>query len=184
MLEDLQPAVSFTVTPKLTQHFTKTPVLLTCEDKGHPTGWRVKRYTQKGVEDFDKMESKWVTKAGSTWTIKNTWARDSGVYWCESGSGENSNAVNITVTDGDVILESPVHPVTEGDTVTLVCKHRTTKSKMIKADFYKDGVLIRNETTGEMTISVVSKSDEGFYKCTSNKGESPGSWVAVTVYNL
>ncbi|XP_034144972.1 Fc receptor-like protein 5 isoform X3 [Esox lucius] len=175
---DLQPAVSLTVAPKLTQHFTKTPVLLTCEDKGNPTGWRVKRYTQKGVEDLD--ESKWVTKAGSTWTIKNTLAQDSGVYWCESGSGENSNAVNITVTGGDVILESPVHPVTEGDTVTLVCKHRTTKSKMIKADFYKDGVLIRNETTGEMTISVVSKSDEGFYKCTSNKGESPGSWVTVT----
>ncbi|XP_031688048.1 LOW QUALITY PROTEIN: natural killer cell receptor 2B4-like [Oncorhynchus kisutch] len=30
-----------------------------------------------------------------------------------------------------------------------------------------------------MTIPVVSKSDEGFYKYTSNEGESPESWVTV-----
>uniref|UniRef100_A0A3P8Y647 Ig-like domain-containing protein n=1 Tax=Esox lucius TaxID=8010 RepID=A0A3P8Y647_ESOLU len=164
-------AVSLTVNPNRTQHFIKTSVSLSCEEKGNSTGWRLMRYTEKGMEDL--VESKWVTKSGSTQT------QDSGVYWCESGSGENSNAVNITVTGGDVILETPVHPVTEGDTVTLVCKHRINISNIIKADFYKDGVLIRNETTGEMTIPVVSKSDEGFYKCKSNEGESPGSWVTL-----
>uniref|UniRef100_A0A3P9A0W0 Ig-like domain-containing protein n=1 Tax=Esox lucius TaxID=8010 RepID=A0A3P9A0W0_ESOLU len=176
---DLQSTVSLTVNPNRTQHFTRTSVSLSCEEKGNSTGWRLMRYTDRGTESG--CVSYMGTIQGSTCNIRNTLIQDSGVYWCESGSGENSNAVNITVNGrcGNVILESPVHPVTEGDTVTLVCKHRTTISNIIKADFYKDGVLIRNETTGEMTIPVVSKSDESFYKCKSNEGESPGSWVTV-----
>lgn len=83
-------------------------------------------------------------------------------------------------TDGDVILESPVHPVTEGDSVTLTCTFRYQETNpKLKTDFYKDGVLIKNETTGEMTIPTVSKSDEGLYKCKSGEGESPESWVTV-----
>jgi hypothetical protein len=35
-------------------------------------------------------------------------------------------------------------------------------------------------TTGEMTIPAVSKSDEGLYKCNNPKGESPESWMTVT----
>ncbi|XP_071234994.1 low affinity immunoglobulin gamma Fc region receptor III-A-like [Salvelinus alpinus] len=104
---------------------------------------------------------------------------DSGVYWCESGSGEHSNAVNITVPAGAVILESPALPVTEGDSVTLRCRYQGTPSNLT-ADFYKDGSLIRTETTGEMTIPAVSKSDEGLYKCTNSEGESPESWMTVT----
>ncbi|XP_019896921.2 Fc receptor-like protein 2 [Esox lucius] len=175
---DLQSAVSLTVNPNRTQHFTRTSVSLSCEEKGNSTGWRLMRYTDRGTESGCVSYNG--TIEGSTCNIRNTLIQDSGVYWCESGSGENSNAVNITVTDGDVILESPVHPVTEGHTVTLVCKHRKNISNIINTDFYKDGVLIRNEITGEMTIPAVSKSDEGFYKCKSNEGESPGSWVTVT----
>ncbi|XP_055756731.1 uncharacterized protein LOC129835229 [Salvelinus fontinalis] len=137
------------------------------------------RYTERGVESG--CVSNWGSITGSTCTISYTYTWYSGVFWCESGSGEYSNAVNITVDAGDVILESPVHPVTEGDSVTLRCKYWTTSSN-IKADFYKDGVLIKNETTGEMTIPAVSKSDEGFYKCKSpDKGESPESWMTVRV---
>ncbi|XP_034146539.1 low affinity immunoglobulin gamma Fc region receptor II-b-like [Esox lucius] len=106
---------------------------------------------------------------------------DSGVYWCESGSGQYSNAVNITVSGGDVILESPVHPVTEGDSLTLLCTHRNQPHTNTKADFYKDGVLISNDSIQEMTIPTVSKSDEGFYKCKSDQIESPESWVTVRV---
>uniref|UniRef100_A0A4W5L0H0 Ig-like domain-containing protein n=1 Tax=Hucho hucho TaxID=62062 RepID=A0A4W5L0H0_9TELE len=32
-----------------------------------------------------------------------------------------------------------------------------------------------------MTIPAVSKSDEGLYKCTNSEGESPESWITVTV---
>uniref|UniRef100_A0A4W5KVE7 Ig-like domain-containing protein n=1 Tax=Hucho hucho TaxID=62062 RepID=A0A4W5KVE7_9TELE len=107
----------------------------------------------------------------------------SGAYWCESGSGEHSNAVNITVHAGAVILESPALPVTEGVSVTLRCRNQGTPSDLT-ADFYKDGSLIRTETTGDMTIPAVSKSDEGLYKCTNSEGESPESWMTVTGENL
>ncbi|KAL0196886.1 hypothetical protein M9458_005426, partial [Cirrhinus mrigala] len=58
----------------------------------------------------------------------------------------------------------PVHPVTEGDTLTLRCLYQFTTPPNLRADFYKDGSLIQNQTT-EMIISTVSKSHEGFYYC-------------------
>ncbi|XP_063319059.1 Fc receptor-like A [Pelmatolapia mariae] len=89
--------------------------------------------------------------------------------------------VNLTVTGGSVILQSPVLPVMEGDDVTLLCKTETTPSNL-PAAFYKDGSLIRKQPTGHMTIQHVSRSDEGLYKCDiSGHGESPSSWITVTV---
>nr|XP_029503370.1 titin-like isoform X2 [Oncorhynchus nerka] len=177
---DLQPSVSLTVNPNTTQHFTSKSLSLSCELKGNSTGWRLKRHTETAWRS--ECPSTWRSITESTCTITSLDTRYSGVFWCESGSGENSNAVNLTVNDGDVILESPVHPVTEGDSVTLTCtfRHQGTNPKP-KTDFYKDGTLIENETTGEMTIPIVSKSDEGFYKCKSGEGESPESWVTVRV---
>uniref|UniRef100_A0AAX7VN62 Ig-like domain-containing protein n=1 Tax=Astatotilapia calliptera TaxID=8154 RepID=A0AAX7VN62_ASTCA len=104
----------------------------------------------------------------------------SGVYWCESREGPISNMVNLTVTGGSVILQSPVLPVMEGDDVTLLCETKTTPSNL-PAAFYKDGSLIRKQPTGHMTIQHVSRSDEGLYKCDiSGHGESPSSWITVT----
>ncbi|KAM6949172.1 uncharacterized protein FYW47_015565 [Aplochiton taeniatus] len=81
----------------------------------------------------------------------------------------------------DVILESPVHPVTEGDQVTLRYKHQNP-SLVSKVDFYKDGGLLQNLTSGEMIISAVSKSHEGLYSCGYSDGEeSPESWLLVRV---
>ncbi|XP_076743148.1 protein turtle-like [Maylandia zebra] len=91
--------------------------------------------------------------------------------------------VNLTVTGGSVILQSPVLPVMEGDDVTLLCKTKTTPSNLTAA-FYKDGSLIRKQPTGHMTIQHVSGSDEGLYKCDiSGHGESPSSWITVTGEN-
>ncbi|KAM4609859.1 cell adhesion molecule CEACAM20-like [Polymixia lowei] len=107
---------------------------------------------------------------------------DSGMYWCESGA-ERSKTINITVTDGDVMLDSPALPVMEGGVVTLRCRTKNTPSSL-PADFYKDGSLISTQSTREMTIPAVSKSDEGLYKCKiSGLGESPHSWLAVTETN-
>ncbi|KAF5888525.1 Fc receptor-like protein 5, partial [Clarias magur] len=81
---------------------------------------------------------------------------------------------------GDMILETPVHPVTEGHPLTLHCLYRHTKPSNLRADFYKDGSVLQTQTTGEMIIHKVSKSDEGFYHCKhSERGESPKSWVSV-----
>ncbi|KAM4611669.1 sialoadhesin-like [Polymixia lowei] len=103
---------------------------------------------------------------------------DSGSYWCESDDGDTVDAVNITVTGGDVMLDSPVLPVKEGSVVTLRCRTKTPSN--LPADFYKDGSLISTQSSGEMTIPAVSKSDEGLYKCNiSGLGESPHSWLAM-----
>ncbi|KAL0970759.1 hypothetical protein UPYG_G00246970 [Umbra pygmaea] len=110
---------------------------------------------------------------------------DSGVYWCQSGSDVLS-AVSITVHGGHVILESPALPVTEGHSVSLRCRYRKNNRakesfSCLTADFYRDGSLISNESTGEMTIPVVNKSDDGLWKCRcGNHGDSPESWMTVT----
>ncbi|KAI4897767.1 hypothetical protein NFI96_007600, partial [Prochilodus magdalenae] len=62
---------------------------------------------------------------------------------------------------GDVVLDSPVHPVTEGDSLTLRCLYHSTKPSDLTADFYRDGSLLQTQTTGEMIIRTVSKSDAG-----------------------
>uniref|UniRef100_UPI003AACAE63 Fc receptor-like B n=1 Tax=Centroberyx gerrardi TaxID=166262 RepID=UPI003AACAE63 len=120
----------------------------------------------------------WGKSAGSSCNISHPVHMDSGVYWCESREGATSNTINITVTGGAVILQSPVLPVMEGAAVTLNCTTKTPSN--LPADFYKDGSFIRTESTGQMTIHHVSKSDEGLYKChISGPGESPPSWLAV-----
>ncbi|XP_071190534.1 Fc receptor-like protein 4 isoform X2 [Salvelinus alpinus] len=175
---DPQPSLSLKTRPNRSQHFTSTSLSLSCEEKQKSTGWRLKRYREKAGES--ECVSNWGSRTGSTCTIRFTYTGDSGVYWCESGSGEYSNAVNITVDVGPLILESPPYPITEGESMTLSCTNRYQETNPNpKVNFYKDGVLIRNETTGEMTIPAVSKSDEGSYKCKSNEGESPESWVTV-----
>ena len=78
----------------------------------------------------------------------------------------------------------PALPAMEGSDVALHCwsKNEATHkpSSVRPSDFYKDGSLIRSQSTGQMTIHSVSKSDEGLYKCNiSGLGESPESWMQV-----
>ncbi|MCI4377151.1 hypothetical protein PGIGA_G00200260, partial [Pangasianodon gigas] len=100
--------------------------------------------------------------SGSTCNISFLSTSHTGVYWCQSESGGRSNPVNITVHNGDVILDSPVHPVTEGHPLTLRCLYRNPNISDSGADFYKNNLVLQNQTTGEMTIHTVSKSDESF----------------------
>ncbi|XP_026010029.1 Fc receptor-like protein 5 [Astatotilapia calliptera] len=168
---DVHSAASLTVSPDRVQHFTSDSVSLTCE--GNFTEWRVRKFSEDGrLSDCRRM-------TGSTCDI-NTSKSDTAVYWCESGSGEFSSAVNITVqNDGNVpILVSPVHPVTEGASVSLSCSLRTQKI-LSNVFFYHNDKLIQNDTRGELKISAVSKSDEGFYKCQYSGRESAQSWMSV-----
>ncbi|KAL1251002.1 hypothetical protein QQF64_018798, partial [Cirrhinus molitorella] len=171
--------VSLIISPSRTQHFTSVSLSLSCEDKSNSTGWRVRRHTDRwGLEDCSSSVSQ--SQTGSTCTINFTITYDTGVYWCESESQEKSHPVNVTVHFG-VILESPVHPVTEGDTLTLRCLYQLLTPPNLRADFYKDGSLIQSQTT-EMIITTVSKSHEGFYYCKhTERGDSPKSWISVTV---
>uniref|UniRef100_A0AAX7TUR8 Ig-like domain-containing protein n=1 Tax=Astatotilapia calliptera TaxID=8154 RepID=A0AAX7TUR8_ASTCA len=167
-----------TVSPSSSLFFEGDFVSLSCEEDDSSAGWTLRRNTSRdtGAECKD-----WGKPAGSSCNISGILPWDSGVYWCESREGPISNMVNLTVTGGSVILQSPVLPVMEGDDVTLLCKTKTTPSNL-PAAFYKDGSLIRKQPTGHMTIQHVSRSDEGLYKCDiSGHGESPSSWITVTV---
>ncbi|XP_060776532.1 B-cell receptor CD22-like [Neoarius graeffei] len=165
------PPVSLIINPNRTQHFTSDSLSLSCNstDQSRSTGWTVRRYTHsEGVLDCSPCK---ISSLSTSYT---------GVYWCHSESGENRNPVNITVQDGAVILESPVHPVTERHPQTLRCLYRNPKPSNLRADFYKDGSVLQTQTTGEMIILKVSKSDEGFYHCKHpERGESLKSWASV-----
>ncbi|KAL4008124.1 hypothetical protein ACER0C_001976 [Sarotherodon galilaeus] len=167
-----------TVSPSSSQFFKGDFVSLSCEEDDISAGWTLwrKAKTQLRTQCGDG----WGRSAGSNCDISYIDPLESGVYWCESREGPISNMVNLTVTGGSVILQSPVLPVMEGDDVTLLCKTKTTPSNL-PAAFYKDGSLIRKQPTGHMTIQHVSRSDEGLYKCDiSGHGESPSSWITVT----
>ncbi|XP_074480573.1 Fc receptor-like protein 5 isoform X2 [Sebastes fasciatus] len=87
---DFHSAASLTVSPDRVQHFDKQSVSLTCE--GNSTKWRVMRLSEYGsLIDC----TTWGTMTGSTCNIDRSWL--SGVYWCESETGQFSNAVNITI---------------------------------------------------------------------------------------
>ncbi|XP_076738692.1 sialoadhesin-like [Maylandia zebra] len=167
-----------TVSPSSSQIFKGDFVSLSCEEDDSSAGWTLRRNTSK--RQRTQCGVGWGEGAGSSCNISYIDRWDSGVYWCESREGPISNMVNLTVTGGSVILQSPVLPVMEGDDVTLLCKTKTTPSNL-PAAFYKDGSLIRKQPTGHMTIQHVSRSDEGLYKCDiSGHGESPSSWITVT----
>ncbi|XP_077939582.1 uncharacterized protein LOC144383804 [Gasterosteus aculeatus] len=173
----VNPAASLTVSPHRLQHFSTESLSLICE--GNSTEWRVMKVDEEG--DVSSC-SYWGEMTGSTC---NTNARaSSGVYWCESET-QSSNAANITIHRGDVILVSPVHPVTEGHSVTLGCKLRK-ENLLYNVDFYKNDKLIPNPVRGELLISAVTKSEEGFYKCRGRKSPqaletltSAESWLSV-----
>ncbi|KAK3545277.1 hypothetical protein QTP70_002960 [Hemibagrus guttatus] len=110
---------------------TGTSVTLSCTLKPHSAGWKFY----------------WIKPTQNSETETETHH-----YFISS--------VRVSDGDGDVILDSPVHPVTEGRPLNLHCLYR---SKMIPdsgVDFYKYDSILQNQTTGEMTISNVSKSDE------------------------
>ncbi|KAL7375029.1 hypothetical protein ABVT39_010918 [Epinephelus coioides] len=169
---DVHSSASLMVSPDRVQHFTSDSVSLNCE--GNSTEWRVKKLTESGSILFCQN---WGTMTGSTCSIKRYWSSNA-VYWCESGSGEFSNAVNITISSNHIILVSPVRPVTEGDSVSLSCKLKS-QTFASKVFFYRNDKLIQNDTRRELNISAVSKSDEGFYKCEYSQKVSAQSWMSV-----
>uniref|UniRef100_A0A671TNH9 Ig-like domain-containing protein n=1 Tax=Sparus aurata TaxID=8175 RepID=A0A671TNH9_SPAAU len=167
-------SASLTVSPDRAQHFTSDSVSLSCE--GNSTKWRVMRFSTVG-RPWSVCSNWWGTMTGSKCNINTDRTSDT-VYWCEFGSGEFSNAVNITVQDGDLILLSPARPVTEGHSVSLSCKLRNQTFDSI-VFFYHNEKVIQNDSRWELNISAVSKSDEGFYKCQHSGRESAQSWMSV-----
>ncbi|XP_026010134.1 low affinity immunoglobulin gamma Fc region receptor II-b-like isoform X2 [Astatotilapia calliptera] len=171
---------SLRIVPDRLQFFQYESVSISCGGQENSSEWRVKRNTSLYTNTTCPSSSNGIDE--SHCDISDIYPADSGVYWCESAAGQCSNAVNITVAVGSVILESPVHPVVEGDTVTLHCRYNAGSSSNFTATFYKNDDLIGSSSTGNLTIQRVSKSDEGLYKCNiSGVGQSPDSLLTVSL---
>ncbi|KAM4564994.1 Fc receptor-like protein 5 [Fundulus diaphanus] len=170
-------SAALTVSPSRSQFFEGDSVSLSCEEDNSSAGWTVRRNTTKRQSECGDG---WGKPAGYSCNISSLFIEDSGVYWCESREGAASSSIQLTVTGGSVILQSPVLPVMEGDDVTLSCHTKTAPSNLLAA-FYKDGSLIRTEPAGHMTLHHVTSSDEGLYRCSiSAHGESPSSSISVS----
>ncbi|XP_030578857.1 low affinity immunoglobulin gamma Fc region receptor III-like [Archocentrus centrarchus] len=166
-------AASLTVSPHIVQEVNDDSVKLTCEGKS--TFWKVRKFPEKDTPYC----AKWWRSGESICKISTIYS-DDGVYWCESISGEFSNAVNITLQDyySGPILLSPIDPVNEGTFVSIRCNLRRKKI-LPNVVFYHNDKLVQNDTREELNILAVSKSDEGFYKCLYSGRESPSRWVSV-----
>ncbi|XP_051257766.1 high affinity immunoglobulin gamma Fc receptor I-like [Dicentrarchus labrax] len=88
---DFNSAASLTVNPDRVQYFFSESVSLNCG--GNSTEWRVMRSIERETAN---QCSTWGKVTGPTCNI-NLLLNFDAVYWCESGSGDFSNAVNITV---------------------------------------------------------------------------------------
>ncbi|XP_029696605.1 Fc receptor-like protein 5 [Takifugu rubripes] len=179
---DVQSAATLSVSPDRAQHFITDTMSLSLTCAGDSAEWTVNRFSSSS--GYLTHCATWGSMTGPTCYINGQSFID-GVYWCETTTGLFSNAVNITGTHNNAIVDFPVHPVTEGQPVTLRCKWKTELNLAV-ISFYKNDKLIQNDTRGEFFIPAVSKSDEGFYKC-GRKGRmqrsagstSPASWMSI-----
>ncbi|KAK6477859.1 Fc receptor-like protein 5 [Huso huso] len=156
------PQAVLTLKPAWSQIFTGETVTLSCGVEGGSADWRFKQYRDEGEEaGCSKQYSR---RYGDRCTISSAQESHSGVYWCESASGqERSNAVNLTVSYQWVILQTPPQPVFEGDSLTLRCRVWSYTDN--RAEFYKDNNQLQYRAGTAWSVDRVSKSDEGSYRC-------------------
>ncbi|XP_011485500.1 uncharacterized protein LOC105356317 [Oryzias latipes] len=168
------------IRPNRSQFFQYDSFAVSCT--ADSSGWTVKRNTSVHVDQ--ECHRSGGVPGESLCVIEMAYPSDTGVYWCENERGRSSNAVSISVTYAGVILESPPHPLTDGDNVTLSCFYKTetrrTATSDFTANFYKNGVLLGSGAAGRMILTAVSRSDEGLYRCEHPDGEeSEESWLTV-----
>uniref|UniRef100_A0A3P9NJK5 Ig-like domain-containing protein n=1 Tax=Poecilia reticulata TaxID=8081 RepID=A0A3P9NJK5_POERE len=97
----------------------------------------------------------------------------SGEYSCR---GRREGRLFIDLLTFSVWLpHTPARPVTAGEPVTLSCTDKTQKL-LSGVFFYHNDKLLDRGSRGELNISAVSKSDEGFYKCQHSGKDSPRIW--------
>uniref|UniRef100_A0A7N8YRI5 Ig-like domain-containing protein n=1 Tax=Mastacembelus armatus TaxID=205130 RepID=A0A7N8YRI5_9TELE len=156
--------VTVTLQPSWSQIFVGETITVRCEIQG---GGRTEWTYEWKADKLDRRPTH------NEHRITAATESDSGKYSCR---GRN----DYLLTEWNIILVSPVRPVAEGDSVTLGCKLR--KDKLVSSVFfYLNDKVIHNNSRGELSISAVSKSDEGFYKCQFSGQESQQSWMSVTV---
>lgn len=183
------PPPSLTLTPSTRQFLEGDNFSVQCPvSQTNSSGWRLSHFSPgRGVS---RVTDRCSPLGGAVSVGKPVTCEfmaisrnSSGLYWCEGAEGR-SNAVNITVSYGAMILKTPVLPVFEGDNVVLYCQYRTDNHS--NTTFFKDGAEITTSSSSgtviEMAIENVTQEDEGLYKCASQdrETESPESWLSVS----
>jgi len=90
LFSGVSASVSLVIDPSRSQHFSSQSLSLSCVDQSNSAGWTVRRYTDTHTQTCAKQ-------TGSGCVIDSLSTSDSGVYWCESESGEKRRPRNITV---------------------------------------------------------------------------------------
>ncbi|CAN9509368.1 unnamed protein product [Ophioblennius macclurei] len=162
------------IVPSRLQLFQYDKVVFRCEGTGLG-----RRTVMRRVGDMETFCGSDRETSEGLCEISTAFIFNSGQYWCSAEGGERSDAVNITVTAGPLILDSPAVPVMVGEDVTLRCLTKAEGSDVV-ADFYRNGSLFETGLRGSVRIQKMSVNHSGFYKCVvTGYGESAESWLAV-----
>ncbi|CAN2390110.1 Fc receptor-like [Pristimantis euphronides] len=101
---------------------------------------------------------------GKSYTIQSAETSHSGNYQCQTRPGEISDPARLDVSDGRVILQTPLH-VYEGDEITIRCHHNPGYAGGWTI-FYKDDSIIRQwANNAEYYIGNVDRMTAGTYGC-------------------
>ncbi|XP_013859540.1 uncharacterized protein LOC106514688 [Austrofundulus limnaeus] len=173
------PPVSLNISPNLQQFFSGQSVSLSCPGAGQESGWTIRRSRGGQTEECGTAASCFCVFREST-CVLDLLASYTGLYWCQTGSGQSSEQVNLTVTrpeDSAFVLEIPALPVLTGSDITLQCRHRDGSA--YSAYFFKDGDMVGGSAASQ-NLQEVQRSDEGLYWCSTDKsGSSPQSFLRV-----
>ncbi|KAF1380756.1 hypothetical protein PFLUV_G00167290 [Perca fluviatilis] len=162
-----------TIEPNWSTFFTEESVTFICDMReGEDTDWQYSFLMDGRV---------FVSNSNKRYTLEPLVIGYSGEYQCFGDHKisppfrKESNKFSLTVSDKDVILETPASTLFEGESVTLRCRHRTQTEEK-NAVFYKDGSPIQIDTNHQSLIisknTVQVKSDGSSYTCKFEEEES------------
>ncbi|KAG9465347.1 hypothetical protein GDO78_018470, partial [Eleutherodactylus coqui] len=148
----IRPAVTFS--PNYKKIFTTESITMTC-DGGSTIG---------GGPNYIWSKDNSPVHNGKSYTIQSAGTSDSGSYRCQTRPGEISDPARLDVSDGYVILQTPLY-VYEGDEIHIRCHHRL-RYNVRQTRFFKDNRVIRDWTdNAEYYIGNVDGTTAGTYRC-------------------
>ncbi|KAG9465348.1 hypothetical protein GDO78_018471, partial [Eleutherodactylus coqui] len=148
----IRPAVTFS--PNYKKIFTTESITMTCEGDS----------TIGGGPNYIWSKDNSPVHNGKSYTIQSAGTSDSGSYRCQTRPGEISDPARLDVSDGYVILQTPLY-VYEGDYINIRCHHRPGYSGE-RTRFYKDNTVIRDWTdNAEYYIGKIDGMTAGIYRC-------------------
>ncbi|XP_049423570.1 uncharacterized protein LOC125883383 [Epinephelus fuscoguttatus] len=184
-VDDASPRATIdVVSHSRSQFFNGETFSVSCQLPDDDTQWKMMRFNDF-VGNITECPNQVSSGRRLSCTVRSEFPWADVLYWCETPAGERSNALNITTMAGVMVaLESPSLPVLEGEDVMLRCLHKNRTTNKITSNFgaifYRNHRRIRVTTEGDLTLTAVTKADEGIYKCRHPvDGPSHESWITI-----